>query len=65
MLSRFSIIVGSGISSLTSVGDVRDVLMFTGLPGHWIIGSVVSLGVMGATLTGAGAGLGKGLTMIG
>ena len=65
MLSRFSIIVGSGISSLTSVGGVRGELMFTGLPGHWIIGSVVSLGVMGATLTGAGAGLGKGLTMIG
>ena len=39
--------------------------MSTGLLGHIMIGSVVSLGVMGATLTGAGAGLGNGLIMIG
>ena len=39
--------------------------MFIGLPGHWMIGSVVSLGIMGATLIGAGAGLGKGLTIKG
>ena len=50
---------------MTSVGVVRGELMFIGLPGHWMIGSVVSLGIMGAKLIGAGAGLGKGLTMIG
>ena len=57
--------MGSGISYFASFGGVRREFMFVGLPGHWIMGSVVSLGVIGATLMGAGAGLGKGLIVIG